>query len=296
VMSGVPVVMQERFEALEVLEAIQHYRITHTHMVATMFHRLLALPDMVRAQYDLSSLRHVIHGAAPTPPGVKQAMIDWLGPILTEYYAATEGSPGLRISSEEWVCKPGSVGKAKLANTVRVLDANGQPCPPGVVGDVFLANGADGVSSAYHRNEAETARVFRDAHFCVGDVGYLDEDGYLFLTGRTADRIISGGVNIQPLEIDTVLAEHPEVLAVCCVGAPSAEWGEEVKAVIVAREDVEDFGLLADEILAWAAGRLAAFKLPRSIDFVSALPYSDAGKLLRGQVRDSYWEGRKQAI
>jgi len=177
VMSGVPVVMQERFEALEVLEAIQHYRITHTHMVATMFHRLLALPDMVRAQYDLSSLRHVIHGAAPTPPGVKQAMIDWLGPILTEYYAATEGSPGLRISSEEWVCKPGSVGKAKLANTVRVLDANGQPCPPGGVGDVFLANGADGVSSAYHRNEAETARVFRDAHFCVGDVGYLDEDG-----------------------------------------------------------------------------------------------------------------------
>lgn len=296
ILSGAPVVMHERFEAGRVLETIDRQGITHMHMVSTMFHRLLALPEQDRRRHDTSSLRSIIHGAGPTAPAVKRAMIDWFGPILTEYYAATEGSPGLRISSEEWLRKPGSVGKVKGANCIRVLGPDGSRCPPGVEGDVYLPNGADGVASTYHRNPAETDRVFEGSHFCVGDVGYIDDDGYLFLTGRTADRIISGGVNIQPLEIDLILRQHPDVEDACCIGAPNAEWGEEVRAVVIPRRGVSDLDGLREGLLGWAAERLAAFKAPRSVEFVSALPYSETGKLQRAQVRLRYWKAQDRNI
>lgn len=296
ILSGVPVIMHERFEPERVLEAVEQHRITHTHMVATMFHRLLALPEADRRRHDLSSLRRIVHGAGPTPLAVKRAMIDWLGPILTEYYAATEGSPGLRISSEEWLRKPGSVGRVSGDRCVRILGPDGTPCPEGVEGDVFLPNGADGVASTYHRNEGETNRVFAGSHFTVGDVGYIDADGYLFLTGRTADRVISGGVNIQPLEIDIVLRGHPDVEDACCVGAPSAEWGEEVRAVVVPRPGLADLDGLREKLMRWAVERLAAFKVPRSIEFVPGLPYSEAGKLQRAEVRRRYWDGQERSI
>jgi long-chain acyl-CoA synthetase len=294
--SGVPVVMMEKFDARQTLELIERRRVTHTHMVPTMFHRLLSLPEGVRDSYDLSSLRQINHGAAPTPVPVKRAMIGWVGPILSEYYAATEGGAGFRISSAEWLQKPGSVGKVRGPASVTVLDEAGRPCAPGVSGRVFLPNGADGVCSTYHRNDAETTRTFSGTHFTVGDTGYIDGDGYLFLTGRTADRIISGGVNIQPQEIDDVLLAHPDVVAACSVGVPNADWGEEVRAVVVVRPEIRDMAALEKALLAWAGERLAGYKVPKHVDFVDALPFSDAGKLQRADVRRRYWKDSERQI
>ena len=294
--SGIPIVLMERFDPLCFLQLTAAHRVTHTHMVPTMFHRLLRLPASVREQYDISSLRRVSHGGAPTPVATKQAMIDWFGPVLSEYYAATEGSPGIRISSEEWLRKPGSVGRVDHRAAVRVADDAGAQCAAGVVGDVLLRNGMTGSRSAYHGNPEETARVLLADYFSVGDRGYLDADGYLFLTGRTADRIISGGVNIDPQEIDDVLLSHPSVLECCCVGAPNEEWGEEVKAVVVVDPAVVDREQFSRDLIEWVKARLAKYKAPRSVDFVSAIPQTESGKIQRNVVRARYWSDRPRAI
>ncbi|HLF99846.1 MAG TPA: AMP-binding protein [Acidimicrobiia bacterium] len=285
--AGCAVVLAERFDAEDTLRLIDAHKVSHVHMVPTMFHRLLALPADVRERYDVSSLRYVVHGAAPCPVHVKQAMIDWLGPIVHEYYAATEGG-SVSISAAEWLEKPGSVGKP-VAQAVEIRDADGRACGPDEVGTVFFER-PDAGSFEYFKDPDKTATTYDGSGrwFTLGDQGYLDADGYLFLTGRTAEVIISGGVNIYPAEVDAVLLMHDAVADAAVVGVPHDEWGEEVKAVVELKAGHDPSDGLAEDLMAFCRDRLAHFKCPRSVDFVGELPRSPAGKVLRTRVRDGY--------
>ena len=293
--SGVPAVLMEKFDAEAFLSLVTRHRITHAHLVATMFQRLLRLPTSVREAYDVSSLRVVFHGAAPTPVSVKRAMIEWWGPKLVEYYGATEGGGNFRITSEEWLKKPGSVGKVTKESGTRVLDAEGRDCPPGEVGMVHFWNNLTSPFEYFNAPE-KTRSAFRGEHFTVGDMGYIDDDGYLFLTGRTAECIISGGVNIYPQEIDDVLVRHPAVRETCTVGVPNEEWGEEVKAVVALNTGYLPSDSLAREILEFVRRDLAGYKAPRSLDFSEDLPRSEAGKIQRRVVRERYWKASSRSI
>ena len=226
---GHTVVLMERFDAEEMLRLIDRYKVTHSHMVPTQFTRLLALPEDVRAKYDVSSLRTMIHGAAPCPNEVKRAMLDWWGPVVVEYYAATEGG-GATIFADEWLKKPGSVGKAWSYSVIKILDEDGQEVPANQTGLVYMQMG--GSSFAYHKAEEKTRESRVGELFTVGDIGYLDDDGYLFLCDRKSDMIISGGVNIYPAEIEGELVMHPAVADVAVFGVPDDQWGEAIKAVI----------------------------------------------------------------
>jgi len=284
--AGAGVVLMDGWDPEETLRLIEQYRITTTHLVPTMFHRLLALPDEVKQRYDLSSLRLVVHGAAPCPVTVKQRMIEWLGPIVEEYYAATEGG-GTYVRAKEWLERPGTVGRAGLGQEVRVRDEFGNDAPAGQVGMVWLRRSAD-EPFEYHRDPDKTRDVYDGEFFTLGDMGWMDEDGYLFLTGRTAELIISGGVNIYPAEIDAVLLEHPAVADVACVGVPDDDWGETVKAVVQLRAGHEPTDELASALIEFTRARLAHFKCPRSVDFVDELPRSETGKIYRRLVRERY--------
>jgi long-chain acyl-CoA synthetase len=283
----------DRFDPEQMLALIERYRVTHTHMVPTQFRRLLALPAPVRSRYDVSSMRTAIHSAAPCPHEVKRQMLDWWGPVVTEYYAASEGG-GTGITGQEWLAKPGSVGKAWPGAEVRVLDAEGNDLPPGVPGLVYMRMGTS--TFDYHKDEEKTKASRARGMFTVGDVGYLDEDGYLFLCDRKNDMIISGGVNIYPAEVESELSCHPAVDDVAVFGIPHEEWGEEVKAVVQPAPGAEPGPALTGELLAFLAGRLARFKLPRTIDYVSELPRDPNGKLYKRKLRDPYWTGRDRAI
>ena len=285
---GVGVVLMGKWDPEHTLQLIEQHKITHTHLVATMFHRLLALPEEVRKRYDMSSLELVVHGAAPTPVHVKRAMIEWWGPIIYEYYAGTEGG-GTAIHSDDWLKKPGSVGKPTLGRVVEILDDEGKPRATGEVGRVFFQAPQTG-RFEYYKDADKTAGAYVGDRFTLGDHGYLDEDGFLFLTGRTSELIISGGVNIYPAEIDDVLLQHPAVADVACVGVPNDEMGEEVKAVVVLKEGQEPAPELERELIAFAREHLAGYKRPRSVDFVAELPRSDAGKIYRARVRKEYWK------
>ncbi|HSG87963.1 MAG TPA: AMP-binding protein [Pseudomonadales bacterium] len=293
--AGVGVVLMDKWDAHETLRLVERHGITHTHMVATMFHRLLALPEAVRSAHDLSTLRYVLHGAAPTPVHVKQAMIDWLGPVLFEYYAATEGGGNYFITSEEWLRKPGSVGHSPTPEYTRVLDEDGDPVPPGEVGTLYFEAPAVGAFE-YFKSPEKTGESYRDGFFTLGDMGYLDADGYLFLTGRSAETIISGGVNIYPSEIDAELLKHAAIADVCTIGVPNDEWGEEIKAVVQLAEGVAPDDALREELMAFARTLLPGFKCPRSIDFVDQLPRLESGKIQRRTVREPYWAGRRTQI
>lgn len=293
--SGVPVVLQQKWDSERVLAAIQSYRVSHAHLVPTMFQRLLRMPTERRLAYDVSSLRLVIHGAAPCPVHQKQAMIDWLGPILIEYYGATEGGEGIHVDSHDWLRKPGTVGKIDPAQGHSILDDQFQEVNQGSVGRVFFRAPATG-RFTYFGDPQKTAEAYRDDRFTLGDMGYVDSDGYLYLTGRSAECIISGGVNIYPSEIDDVLARHAGVREVCTVGAPDDEWGEKVVSVVVPAQGLDPSPELAQQLIAFAAQHLAAFKRPRQIVFVSELPYTATGKLLRKQVRTRFWAGRDKEI
>ncbi|MBK5222771.1 MAG: AMP-binding protein [Acidimicrobiia bacterium] len=283
---GAGIVLMDGWSAEETLRLIEEHRITHTHMVPTMFHRLLSLPAEVREAADISSVSYVIHGAAPCPVSVKSALIDWFGPVVHEYYAATEGA-GTAVGSEEWLTKPGTVGKPATPDHIRILDDDGNDLPAGEIGTVYLKAPAAG-RFEYYKDADKTESSYRDTHYTLGDVGYLDDDGYLFLTDRSANLIISGGVNVYPAEVEAELIGHPAVGDVAVIGVPDDEWGESVVAVVETQPDVEPSEELAAELIAYARERLAHFKCPRRIDFRPELPRHDNGKLYKRLLRDEY--------
>ncbi|WP_243659224.1 acyl-CoA synthetase [Tamaricihabitans halophyticus] len=290
---GHTAVLMDGWDAAEMLRLIERYRVTHSHMVPTQFHRLLALPERVRATYDVSSLRAMVHGAAPCPLETKRQMLDWWGPVVIEYYAATEGG-GTAINGRDWPDKPGSVGLPWPGSEVRVLDEDGQELPAGEVGTVYMRMA--GSTFEYHRDPDKTQSSRIGELFTLGDMGYLDEDGYLFLRDRRNDMIISGGVNIYPAEIEAALVVHPKVADVAVFGIPHPDWGEEVKAVVQPMVGVVPDSELSGELIEFARGRLAKFKLPRSIDYTTELPRDPNGKLYKRRLRDPYWAGQERAI
>ena len=285
---GGTVVVLPSFGPVTALQAIERYRITHSQWVPTMFVRMLKLPDSGRLGHDLSSHRVAIHAAAPCPVDVKQAMIDWWGPILHEYYAATEGNGATFIDSGQWLKKPGSVGQAGLG-TLHVCAEDGTELPSGGIGLVYFER--ETVPFTYHNDPAKTREAQHPQHptwTTIGDIGYLDDDGYLFLTDRRAFTIISGGVNIYPQEIENVLALHPKVLDIAVIGVPDAEMGEAVKAVVQPAPDVTPGPELAAELVSFLRDRIAHYKVPRSVDFVAELPRTATGKLQKGKLRAQY--------
>ncbi|KUH83113.1 MULTISPECIES: acyl-CoA synthetase [unclassified Mycobacterium] len=287
---GGTVVMLDRFDAEATLAAIENFGVTSTQMVPTMYIRMLQLPDSVRAKYDVSSLRIAVHGAAPCPPDVKDAMIAWWGPILVEYYGATEGHGSTVITTEDWREKRGSVGKAVLGD-VHICDDSGAELPAGAVGTIYFER--DEAPFEYHNDAEKTAESRHPEHpnwTTVGDVGYCDDEGYLFLTDRKGFMIISGGVNIYPQEVENVLAMHPSILDVAVIGAPDTEMGQQVKAVVQLRDGVAPSDELADHIIGYARERIAHFKAPRSVDFVECLPRLATGKLAKRALVDRYLE------
>ncbi|WIN00440.1 acyl-CoA synthetase [Actinoplanes oblitus] len=290
---GHPVVVMDRWDAHEMLRLVERHRVTHSHMVPTQFRRLLALPAPVRDGYDLSSMRVMIHGAAPCPHEVKRRMLDWWGPVVVEYYAASEGG-GTLITAAEWVKRPGSVGRAWPGSRVRVLGADGEDVPVGQPGTVYLQMGD--ATFEYLGDAEKTRRSRHGRMFTVGDIGYLDEDGYLYLCDRQSDVIITGGVNVYPAEIEGELAGHPAVADVAVFGVPHEEWGEEIKAVVQPVPEVTAGPALTEELLGFLAGRLARFKLPRTVDYADELPRDPNGKLYKRLLRDPYWAGRERAI
>ncbi|MBB6226661.1 acyl-CoA synthetase (AMP-forming)/AMP-acid ligase II [Polymorphobacter multimanifer] len=282
---GGTVIVMERFEPETYLEAVARYQATHSQLVPTVFVRLLKLPEAARSAHDLSSLKVAIHAAAPCPVDVKHAMINWWGPIIHEYYSATEGAGFTALDSVEWLAHPGSVGKSLLGE-IRVLGDGDEPLPPGQTGRIYF-HGGPGFS--YHNDEAKTASVRNDHGVTFGDIGHVDADGYLYLTDRAAFMIISGGVNVYPQEAENVLTMHPEVADVAVFGVPDAEMGEAVKAVVQPRDMALAGPALEAELLAFVRSRLSHVKCPKSVDFLPELPRHDTGKLYKRLLKDSYW-------
>jgi len=292
---GVHVVMMDGWKPERCLASIERHRVTHSHMVPTMFHRLLALPEETRARYDVSSLRFIVHGAAPCPVHVKQAMIDWVGPIVYEYYAATEGF-GSIVTPDVWLAHPGTVGMPPPGQ-VRVLAEDGRELGPNQIGKLYL-RAPEGGRFEYYKDLQKTASAYRDdsGYFTLGDMGYVDDEGYLFLSDRSADVIISGGVNIYPAEVDAVLLTHPAVADSATVGVPNEEWGEEVRAVVTLRAGFIRSDALEVELVAHCREHLAHYKCPKRVDFVEELPRHDTGKIYRRLVRERYWQGHEKKI
>jgi fatty-acyl-CoA synthase len=287
---GGTVVVMERFGAEESLAAIERFGVTATQMVPTMFVRLLQLPEDTRAKYDASSLRLAVHAAAPCPPDVKDAMIAWWGPILTEYYGATEGHGITLINTDEWRTKRGSVGRAALG-VLHICDDDGNELPVGETGVIYFER--DVPAFVYHNDPGKTDESRHSSHdnwATVGDIGYLDDEGYLYLTDRKAFMIISGGVNIYPQEVENVLALHPEIFDVAVIGVPDPEMGQQVKAVVQLRDGVTPSDELGAEIIDYVRARLARFKAPRTVDFIDELPRSATGKLVKRKLQDRYVE------
>ena len=287
-LGGTSIIM-EKFDAQKALAFIEKYRITHSQWVPTMFVRMLKLPQKVREQYDISSLRFAIHAAAPCPIPVKEQMIAWWGPIIFEYYAGTEGNGFTSITSNEWLAHKGSVGKAILG-VPHVLDDNGNELEHGEIGTIYFS---DGPEFAYHNDSEKTAASRNEKGWStLGDVGYLDEEGYLYLTDRKAYTIISGGVNIYPQEAEDILVTHPKVVDVAVFGVPNEEFGEEVKAV-VQPVDINAVSVqLEQELMDYCRSQLSAIKCPRSIDFAEELPRHPTGKLYKRLLKDRYWSNK----
>jgi acyl-CoA synthetase (AMP-forming)/AMP-acid ligase II len=284
---GGTVVFMERFDPADSLRLIDAHRVTHSQWVPTMFVRLLRLSGDVRDGHDLSSHRFAIHAAAPCPVAVKRQMIEWWGPILYEYYAGTEGNGSTAINSQEWLEHPGSVGRPRLAK-VHIVGENGEELPAGQEGTIYFSGGGE---FEYHKDAEKT----EDARLpgglsTLGDVGYLDEGGWLYLTDRKAYMIISGGVNIYPREIEDVLIQHPAVADVAVFGVPNEDLGEEVKAVVELLDGREPGDDLGRELQAFAREHLAGFKCPKSVDFIDHLPRLPTGKLYKRLLRDPYWQ------
>ncbi len=291
---GHTVVLMDRWGAAETLELIERHRVTQTHMVPTMFHRLLQLPDGVRQRHDTSSLRHVIHAAAPCPTETKRRMLDWWGDCIWEYYAATEGG-GTFAGPAEWRRFPGTVGRPWPETEVIVVDPEGERLPPGRSGTVYMKM-PEGSRFTYHKDSKKTADAHLGEFFTVGDVGYFNDEGYLFLNDRARDMIIVGGVNIYPAEIEAVLHQCPLVGDVAVFGVPDEDLGEKIKAVVEPAPGVEPGDETRDDILDFLGGRLAKQRRPHSLDFSERLPRDPNGKLYKRRLQDPYWEGRTRRI
>jgi acyl-CoA synthetase (AMP-forming)/AMP-acid ligase II len=293
---GGTVVVMEHFDPEDYLRLAERYHLTHSQVVPTMFVRMLKLPDDVRTKYDTSSLQCIIHAAAPCPVQVKKQIIEWLGPIIHEYYAGTEGNGFVFCNSEMWLAHEGTVGRA-IVGTVHICDENGDEVPTGEAGTIYFEGGAE---FEYH-NDPEKTRGSRHPKgwSTLGDVGYLDADGFLYLTDRKAYMIISGGVNIYPQEAENVLITHPKVVDVAVFGVPNEDFGEEVKAVVqpvTMPASDDDAGALARELITFCRSQLADIKCPRSIDFRAELPRHPTGKLYKRLLKDEYWQATGRAI
>jgi len=290
---GATVVVMEHFDAPQALGLIERHRITHAQWVPTMFVRMLKLPAAERARHDVSSLRFAIHAAAPCPVHVKEQMIEWWGPILYEYYAGTEGNGFCAIDSTQWLAHKGSVGRPLNAK-VHILDDACRELPPGEVGTIYFESAA---AYEYHNDPAKTASVKSPQGWTtLGDVGYVDPDGWLFLTDRKAFMIISGGVNIYPQETEDCLIQHPKVVDVAVIGVPNEDFGEEVKAVVQPVHMDEAGPALEEELIAWCRDRISPLKCPRTVDFEADLPRHPTGKLYKRLLRDRYWGKRDSRI
>ena len=286
---GGTVVVMELFDPQRCLELIERYRVSAAQFVPTMFVRMLRLPEDERRSYDVSSLSFVVHAAAPCPVSVKRQMLDWWGPIIQEYYAGTEDIGYSWITAEEWLAHPGSVGKPMTE--CHVVGANGGEVPPGEVGTLYFAGGRP---FEYHNDPGKTASITNALGWrTLGDMGYLDADGYLYLTDRLAHMIIAGGVNIYPQEAEDVLLGHPAVADVAVIGVPNDDMGEEVKAVVQTVGERAGDAELEQELLSYCRERLAPYKCPRSVDFVTELPRDESGKLYKRHLREQYWEGHE---
>jgi long-chain acyl-CoA synthetase len=288
--------MRHKFDPAETLALIDRYGVTNTHLVPTQFVRLLRLDDAVRGAFDGASLKVVWHGAAPCSPKVKRAMLDWWGPKVSEYYGATEGSIISTISAEDWLARPGSLGKPLEAVEVRVVREDGSLADVGEAGQLYFKNRM-GTDFEYHKDPEKTAAAHLEPGvFTFGDIGYVDEDGYLFMSDRKIDMIISGGVNIYPAEIEGVLVTHPAVVDAAVFGVPNEEFGEEVKAAIELASGFTGGDALAAQLMDHCREHLAGYKTPRSFDFEPALPRHPTGKLYKRLLRDRYWKDAGRTI
>jgi long-chain acyl-CoA synthetase len=292
--NGGTAIIMESFDPEHYLQLVEQYRPTHSQLVPTMFSRMLKLPEAVRLRYDLSSLDVVIHAAAPCPAQVKEQMIEWLGPIVHEYYGATEGLGFAACDTAQWLSHRGTVGKVMLGD-LHVLDEDMQPCPKGTSGTLWFKTAT---SFEYFNDSAKTAeaRSPDGSMSTVGDVGYVDDDGFLYLTDRATFMIVCGGVNIYPQECENLLITHPKVADAAVFGVPNEDLGEEVKAVVQAMPGVATDSGLVDELIAFCATHLSRQKVPRSIDFEAQLPRLPTGKLYKRVLRDRYWGDRKSRI
>jgi acyl-coenzyme A synthetase/AMP-(fatty) acid ligase len=290
-------VVMRRFDPEEALRLIHEHQITASQWVPTHFRRLLQLPPEVRQRYDVSSLRVAIHAAAPCPIPLKEAMIEWWGDAIVEYYAGTEGG-GTLIRAKDWLTHKGSVGRHWANGKVHVLDEDGSEIEaPGREGAIYFeAPPEQAARFQYYKDAEKTAKTYRGHLFTIGDIGYLDEEGFLYLTDRQSNMIISGGVNIYPQETENHLVMHPKVHDVAVIGVPSEEMGEEVKAVVVPAPDVVPGPALESELVAFCRDGIAHYKCPRSIDFVDALPRTETGKMAKRLLRDRYWQGHQSRL
>ncbi|MBX3707843.1 MAG: AMP-binding protein [Pseudomonadales bacterium] len=295
-LTGSRVVMRHRFDPAETLALIDTHAVTNIHLVPTQFHRLLRLPDEARARFSGSSLEVVWHGAAPCPPEVKRRMIDWWGPVICEYYGSTEGSIVSTVSAAEWLERPGTVGKPTPLVQVTIRDDAGREQPAGTSGQIYVKS-VMGSDFEYHNEPKKTAEVHLEpGTYTFGDIGYFDDAGYLYLSDRKIDMIISGGVNIYPAEIEAVLVNHPAVEDAAVFGIPNEEFGEEVKAAVTLRPGHAPSDTLSEALIAHCREHLAGYKAPRSIDYEQEMPRHETGKLYKRLLRDRYWAGSDRKI